>query len=56
MSERLLDGVPVRDVPPDWIGYHLPLVDETERPVVAWWARHPNGRLTPVYTRSIRNA
>jgi hypothetical protein len=47
-----LDGVPVRNVPPDWIGYYLPKQDERDRPVVAWWARHPNGTFTPVYTVS----
>ena len=51
---KLPDGTPVREVPPDWIGRVLPPLDETTRPVVAWWARHPDGRLTPVYTDSRR--
>lgn len=51
---KKMDGRPVRDVPPDWIGRRLPLVDESTRPKVAWWARHPNGTFTPVYTVSER--
>lgn len=48
-----LGGVPVRDVPPDWVGRHLPLVDERVKPEVAWWARHQDGRLTPVWVGSV---
>jgi hypothetical protein len=43
----------IRDVPPDWIGRYLPVVDETARPVIVWWARHPNGTVTPVYRGSV---
>jgi hypothetical protein len=43
----------IRDVPPDWVGRHLPEVHEQDRPVVAWWARHPDGTFTPVYKGSI---
>lgn len=47
---------PVRDVPPDWIGRINPQRDESERPVVSWWARHPDGTFTPVFRGSINPA
>lgn len=51
-SLREMDGVPVREVPPDFYKF-TPWQAETARPVLAWWARHPDGTLTPVYRGDI---
>lgn len=52
MRTERLDGKPVREVPPDWIGRSLPMQDESAKPEIAWWAKHPNGTFTPVYKGS----
>jgi hypothetical protein len=53
VKAEVLDGVIVRDVPPDWIGRRYPLMDESKKPVLLWWARHPDGKFTPVYEGAI---
>lgn len=50
-----LDGAPVREVPPDWIGENRAMPqnpDPLSRPIVVAWAKHPNGTYTPVYAGS----
>jgi hypothetical protein len=51
--EKEIDGVPVIDVPPNWIGRIYPILDEDTKPLLHFWARHPNGTLTPVYQGAI---
>jgi hypothetical protein len=49
-----MDGRPIVEVPPDWVGRRYPVMDETAKPVLDWWARHPNGTFTPVYIGAVK--
>jgi hypothetical protein len=43
-----IDGVPVREVPPDFYAY-LPPVDESAQPKLLWWAWQPWKGYRPIY-------
>lgn len=47
-NQWVIDGVPVREVPPDFYAY-LPLVDESEKPRLLWWAWLPSKGYRPIY-------
>lgn len=50
----LLDGKPVKDVPPDWLAPIYPHWDDASPVDIDWWARHPDGTYTQVFKGGTR--